>query len=70
MANQRMYIRCQCGKELPLAKRMGIGFYAHPWATSDPKLFFQRMNDFFDEHEWCGGKVDGFDLSYEQEREF
>ncbi len=65
MANQRMYVRCSCGEEFSIAKRMAIGYYAHPWATKDPAAFVRRLNEFLDSHEYCEDYPDCFGLSYE-----
>lgn len=60
MANQRMGIRClSCGDTFSLAKRMGSGFYAHPYygektkTCPEPVALYPALNDWFDKHEWC-----------------
>ncbi len=66
MANQYVCLKCECGEEVILAKRMASGFYL-PYRK---KQFFEIISKFFSEHEFCiDNRLDTFDISYEYERE-
>lgn len=50
MANNRLYIRClNCGELVFVSKNFGM-----PWQIFESDL--PRLNKFFEEHAWCGGK--------------
>ena len=86
MANNRIYIRCQgCGGMLFLGKRFGDGYYwynyakdnnaAHAndptWKKQDDRPLEDELNQFYDEHEWCGDTgLDHFDIVYEMDDDF
>jgi hypothetical protein len=68
MANNRMYLVCdECGpgnifeNALFMGKRLGEGYYRAP---NDYKL-----EQFYDDHEWCGNTLDHFSIQYETEKE-
>ncbi len=66
MANQYIFLKCECGEKIMLAKRMNTGFYV----SSGKEKYFDTINDFFNKHEFCLDKrLDTFDISYESERE-
>ena len=81
MADNRMYLRCRgCGKELYLGKRLGVGYYWENygklnnehhvndpnWAKQDERSLEDRLNQFYEDHEWCeGAGLDCFELIYE-----
>lgn len=73
MANNRMYIKCcACGKEMFLAKRMIGAYYTmgNGWYESmHGKGYLELLEDFFEEHEWCGDSLDHYAISYEDESE-
>lgn len=61
-----MYIICdECkpalGSSIFLGKRLGEGYYKAP--TKD------ELEQFYDEHEWCGNTLDHFSIKYEVEKE-
>lgn len=85
MANNRMYLRCaECKRVLFLGKRFGTGYYWHNygyennaahkddpgWRPQDDRPLEDRLNAFFEEHEWCGDSLDHFDIVYEDDDDF
>ena len=81
MADNRIYLRCkECGKKLFLGKRLGIGYYWNNygkenneskandpnWKKQDDRPLEERLNEFFEEHEFCGDSIDyQFEIAYE-----
>lgn len=57
MANNRMYLKCVCGKEQLMAKLWGDK--AQVWGQP------QSLQKFLDEHFFCGGNGTGFSIDYE-----
>lgn len=68
MANNRMYLICDvCGPGESfengkyLGKRLGSGYYHAPLQD--------ELEQFYDDHEWCGNTLDHFSIKYECEKE-
>lgn len=85
MADNRIYLRCkECGCLLFLGKRLGIGYYWDNYGRinnsrfhNDPNYKMQderpledRLNEFYENHEWCGDTLDHFDIVYETDDDF
>lgn len=67
MANNRMYLRCKaCGEIFFLGKRFGNGYYISQYEQYKGVPLMERLNKFYDDHEWCGDAgLDCFELIYE-----
>jgi hypothetical protein len=63
MANNRIYVKCRCGEERFLAKTLGGGYYMRADTA-------EKFEDWLDEHAFCGGTEDNFDLTYECSRDW
>lgn len=85
MADNRIYLKCEeCGGLLFLGKRLGGGYYwrnygkennannkNNPlWKTQDERPLEERLNDFYETHEWCGDSLDHFKIVYEMDDDF
>lgn len=71
MANNRIYLRCNgCGKTLFLGKSYLSGyFYENYDRLRDPKSpsLERKLNEFYDEHTYCGNARGDGDFSIEYE---
>lgn len=67
MANNRMYLRCKaCGEIFFLGERFGNGYYISQYEQYKGVPLMERLNKFYDDHEWCGDAgLDCFELIYE-----
>ena len=85
MADNRIYLRCaECKKVLFLGKRLGLGYYWSNYGKynnehqadnpnykkQDERPLEDRLNEFYEEHEWCGDTMDHFDIVYEMDDDF
>ena len=68
MANNRMYLRCKaCGETFFLGKRFGGGYYIGQYEKYKGVSLMDRLNKFYDDHEYCGENgPDCFELIYEE----
>ena len=77
MANNRLYLKCSCGAELFIGKRFDGGYYwtnygklnqtvYKGYVPQDDRPLEDRLNEFYQDHEWCGGTLDHFTLEYEE----
>ena len=68
MADNRMYLRCKgCGATFFLGKRIGGGYYIRQYEQYKGVPLMERLNKFYDDHEWCGeAGLDCFELIYEE----
>lgn len=70
MADNRMYLLCKaCGEAFFMGKRMGGGYYIGDYHE---KALRERLNAFYDKHEWCDGSdsLDCFEIVYEMDDDF
>ena len=85
MANNRIYLKCEgCGGLLFLGKRFAGGYCWHNyakdinaarandpnWKKQDDRPLEDRLNDFYEAHEWCGDSLDHFRITYEMDDDF
>ena len=71
MANNRIYLKCNaCGKTLFLGKSFLNGYtYVNYDRITNPfaKSLETKLNDFYDEHTYCGLSLNDGDFSIEYE---
>lgn len=53
MANNRLYLKCKCGKRLFLGKHFEEGWYIGNYIADYKKPFGEVLNDWHDEHIEC-----------------
>lgn len=85
MADNRIYLRCtECKRALFLGKRLFGGYYWSnygkennerfkddpSWVKQDDRHLEDRLNEFYDKHEWCGDSLDHFEIVYETDDDF
>lgn len=72
MANNRIYLKCNiCGKTLFLGKSFLQGYYYVNYdQLKDPGApsLEDKLNNFYDEHVYCGDSSSDGDFSIEYER--
>ena len=67
MADNRIFLKCKvCGDTLFLGKRLGFGYYYRTYNPEKGSLE-NRLNEFYDKHEWCNDSynLDCFTIEYE-----
>ena len=66
MANNRIYLKCNvCGDTLFLGKSFLSGYYWNKY-EKEPVHLENRLNEFYENHTWCGNVCDGdFSIEYE-----
>src|SRR5690606_16808818 len=62
MANNRVYLKCQCGSERFIAKRFGEGYYT----VGTAEEYVGKLEQWFDDHAFCGN-MDHFSVQYEHD---
>lgn len=85
MADNRIYLKCEeCGGMLYLGKRLGGGYYWYNYGAENNRKFKDnpnyklqddrpleaRLNQFYDNHEWCGNSLDHYKIVYESDDDF
>lgn len=53
MANNRLYLKCKCGKMLYMGRHFQDGWHIPPWNENSKKGFAEVLNAFYDEHFDC-----------------
>lgn len=71
MANNRLQLRCICGAERFIARRLLDGYYVPDLDDQGGAAgYVERLNQFLSEHAQCGNGLDHFAISYEHAADY